>query len=75
MNEEIGQLAGSIWRTLDASGEMTMTQLKKEIAAGTTLFDWAIGWLAREDKIELTLAKRTFRVCLKGWHPQRANAA
>jgi len=60
---------------LDANGEMTLTRLKKETAAGSTLFDWAIGWLAREDKIELTFEKRSFRVCLKGWHPQSANAA
>jgi hypothetical protein len=75
MNEEIGAMAGAIWKKLDSSGEMTLTRLKKEIAAGSALFDWAIGWLAREDKIELTLNKRTFRVCLKGWHPQTANAA
>jgi len=75
MNEEIGKIAGAIWRALDAEGEMTLTSLKKEIGAGNTLFDWAIGWLAREDKIELTLEKRSFRVCLKGWHPQRASAA
>ena len=75
MNEEIGQLAGSIWRTLDANGEMTLTELKKEAAAGTTLFDWAIGWLAREDKIMLTAEKRSVRVCLKGWHTQSMHAA
>ena len=75
MNEEIGRMAGAIWKTLDANGEMTLTRLKKETAAGSTLFDWAIGWLAREDKIELTFEKRSFRVCLKGWHPQSANAA
>ena len=76
MNEEIGLVAGAIWKTLDANGEMTLTSLRKEIAAENMLFDWAIGWLAREDKIELTFTKkRAFRVCLKGWHPQRANAA
>jgi len=75
MNEEIGRVAGSIWRALDANGEMTLTSLKKRIDAGTSLFDWAIGWLAREDKIELTLEKRSCHVCLKGWQPQRANAA
>jgi len=29
------------------------------------LFDWAIGWLAREDKIAITPEKRSFRVQLK----------
>jgi len=75
MNEKIGGVAGSIWRTLEANGEMTLTSLKKKVDAGASLFDWAIGWLAREDKIDLTLEKRSYRVCLKGWHSQRANAA
>jgi hypothetical protein len=75
MNEEIGRVAGSIWRTLEANGEMTLTSLKKKIDAGTSLFDWAIGWLAREDKIDLKLEKRSYHVCLKGWQRHRANAA
>ena len=75
MNEEIGKVAGAIWRALETNGQMTLAKLKKEVDSGPSLFDWAIGWLAREDKIELTFEKRTFRVCLKGWQPQRANAA
>ncbi len=75
MNEEIGKAAGSIWHVLEAKGEMTLTKLKKEIGTSGPVFDWAIGWLAREDKIDLTRDKRVFRVCLKGWHQQRANAA
>ena len=73
MNERIGRVAGSIWRTLEANGPMTLTMLKKEIEAEPSLFDWAIGWLAREDKIELTREKRSVHVCLTGvgstWSP------
>jgi Winged helix-turn-helix domain (DUF2582) len=75
MNEQIGKVAGSIWHTLEANGEMTFAKLKKEVGAAGPLFDWAIGWLAREDKIDLTQEKRTFRACLKGWREQKANAA
>ena len=75
MSEEIGTMAGAIWQTLEANGEMTLTKLKKELKAGSPLFDWAIGWLAREDKIILTMAKRTTRVSLKGWHTQSVHAA
>jgi hypothetical protein len=49
--------------------------LKKELNAASPLFDWAIGWLAREDKIMLTTEKRTTRICLKGWHTQSMHAA
>jgi Winged helix-turn-helix domain (DUF2582) len=75
MTEEIGTMAGAIWRTLEANGEMTLTKLKKELKAASPHFDWAIGWLAREDKILLTRDKRTTRVCLKGWHTQSVHAA
>ena len=75
MNEEIGTMAGAIWQTLEANGEMTLAKLKKELNAESPLFDWAIGWLAREDKIMLTAEKRSVRVCLKGWHTQSVHAA
>jgi hypothetical protein len=75
MSEEIGTMAGVIWHTLEANGEMTLATLKKELKAGSPLFDWAIGWLAREDKIMLTTKKRITRICLKGWHTQSMHAA
>jgi Winged helix-turn-helix domain (DUF2582) len=75
MIEEIGAVAGAVWHTLDGNGEMTLAKLKKEVQAEGPLFDWAIGWLAREDKIELTRDKRSIRVWLKGKEPRRANAA
>ena len=75
MSEEIGTMAGAIWQTLEANGEMTLTKLKKELKAKSPLFDWAIGWLAREDKIILTAEKRTIRVSLKGWHTESVHAA
>ena len=49
MSEEIGTMAGAIWHALEANGEMTMAKLKKDVKATSPLFDWAIGWLARED--------------------------
>jgi hypothetical protein len=75
MIEEIGIAAGAIWQTLDTNGELTLAKLKKEVKAEGPLFDWAIGWLAREDKIEMSRDKRSTRVWLKGRVAQRANAA
>ncbi len=51
MSEEIGTMAGAIWHALEANGAMPVAKLKRELKAGSPLFDWAIGWLAREDKI------------------------
>jgi len=75
MNETIGTLAGAIWQALETNGETTLPKLKKELNAASPLFDWAIGWLAREDKIMLTADKRSTRVCLKGWHTQSMHVA
>ncbi|MGH9680373.1 MAG: winged helix-turn-helix domain-containing protein [Candidatus Acidiferrales bacterium] len=75
MNEEIGKVAGNIWRTLDVKGQMTVASLKKEIQSEPFLFDCAVGWLAREDKIDLTREKRSWLVSLRGWQARAANAA
>jgi hypothetical protein len=66
MSEEIGTMAGAIWHTLEANGEMPLAKLKKELKARSPLLEWAIGWLAREDKITLTSKKQSTFVSLKG---------
>jgi Winged helix-turn-helix domain (DUF2582) len=65
MQEEIGITAGAIWQALDANGEMSLAALKKEVNGKAPIIDWAIGWLAREDKIVLTRQKRSYLIRLK----------
>jgi winged helix-turn-helix protein DUF2582 len=64
MQEEIGTTAGAIWKILHAKGELSLSQLKKETKAKPPVFDWAIGWLARENKIAFKQQKRSIRVRL-----------
>jgi hypothetical protein len=64
MHEEIGTTAGAIWQALKTKGELSLAQLKKDIKGTPPLFDWAIGWLAREGKIVITPAGRSFRIQL-----------
>jgi hypothetical protein len=64
MQEKIGSTAGMIWHTLDAKGDLSLAQLKKEVNGKTPIFDWAIGWLAREDKVVITQEKRSFCIRL-----------
>jgi Winged helix-turn-helix domain (DUF2582) len=64
MFDEIGDSAGAIWHALKDNGEMTLSQLKKEVKGKTPIFDWSVGWLAREGKIIIELDKRSFRVRL-----------
>lgn len=65
MNEAIGNTAGAIWEALDSKGELSLADLKKAVKGKAPLFDWAIGWLAREEKVIITPDKRSFRVRLK----------
>jgi hypothetical protein len=65
MQKEIGATAGLIWETLHKNGELSLAQLKREVKAKAPVFDWAIGWLAREDKILIARDKRSLRFRLK----------
>lgn len=65
MINDIGTTAGMIWQVLDRDGELSLAEMKKEMNAKAPLFDWAIGWLAREDKIVVTKVKQTVRISLK----------
>jgi len=68
MHDEIGNAAGEIWHALNGKGELSLARLKSTVKAKTPVFDWAIGWLAREDKVAITREKRSFRVELKHTH-------
>jgi hypothetical protein len=74
MREEIGTTAGAIWHALNANGELSLRGLKEQIEAKSPLFEWAIGWLAREDKIVIKRHQRSYRVCLNDAHARSAGA-
>ncbi len=65
MEEEIGKTAGAIWDALNTRGEQSLSELKKAVKGNESTFDWAIGWLARENQIVITPEKRSFRIRLK----------
>jgi hypothetical protein len=65
IQNEIGEAAGKVWQVLSANGPQAVAQLKKKVGETTELLLFALGWLAREDKVEITQAKKGFRVQLK----------
>lgn len=75
MHEQIGTTAGAIWQALNTKGELSLAQLKKALEGEPPLFDWAIGWLAREDKIVITQERRSFRIRLREQKAQAAAAS
>ncbi|MEK7312107.1 MAG: winged helix-turn-helix domain-containing protein [Chloroflexota bacterium] len=63
--QKVGEAAGLIWQAIDSQGPLKMTALKKLLKINDTILNMALGWLAREDKIEMTASGRTFLVQLK----------
>lgn len=62
---QVGELAGQIWHTLSDQGPQTLAQLKKKVNGSGELVGFALGWLAREDKIDITQDKKSLKVALK----------
>jgi hypothetical protein len=70
MNEEhkmneIGTIAGKIWETINAEGEVTVSKLLKLTDEKRDLVLMALGWLAREDKLEAETRKNATFYSLK----------
>lgn len=59
----IGNNAGVIWNVLNANGKMTETKLKKETGLGSADFYTALGWLAREGKLNVVVEERCSKSC------------
>jgi len=52
MKHKIGETAGKIWMLLDAKGELNIAQIPKLLKEKSMVVYQAVGWLAREEKIE-----------------------
>ena len=66
MNEMIGTNAGAIWTALSENGAMNTKDLKKAATIKTDKDLYlAMGWLLREDKINVTEADKVITVELK----------
>ena len=61
MTEDIGKTAGLIWEFLGKQKTpITLTALKKEVSASSTILMMALGWLAREGKINIDISDESF---------------
>jgi len=59
----IGNNAGILWNVLNANGKMTETKLKKESGLASAEFYTALGWLAREGKLEVVVETKCGKNC------------
>jgi hypothetical protein len=51
MKVKIGEAAGRVWETLAAKNEVGLEQLPRMLKLKSDITYQALGWLAREDKI------------------------
>ena len=59
----IGNNAGLVWNALNSNGKMTETKLKKETGLASADFYAALGWLAREGKLNTVVETRCGKDC------------
>ena len=65
LQEQIGQSAGQIYNYLNSNGESTFSKIKKELDLKGNFADLGLGWLAREDKVEISKKGASVSVRLK----------
>jgi hypothetical protein len=65
MNEEIGRIAGEIWHLLKDRDEMSLSGVVMALNTSQSTAYMALGWLAREDKLEFVKKRRGIVVRLK----------
>lgn len=61
----IGETAGTIWRILSEKGPTTMAKLIKAVGEPRDTVIMALGWLARENKIDIEQDGRSHKVSLR----------
>lgn len=62
---DIGSVAGEIWGLLAKGEGLSLSAIKKSVAAPSDVVLAAVGWLAREDKLDFSTIGRTLKVTLK----------
>lgn len=65
INPKVGGTAGEIWNLLNDQGPQTFSELKKKLGETSEMIGFALGWLAREDKVEISQDKKKLKVALK----------
>jgi len=66
LEQSIGQSAGQIYNYLaENEGQSTFSKIKKELDLGGNFAELGLGWLAREDKIELAKSGNSLKIKLR----------
>jgi len=61
----IGDVAGDVWQLLAEQSGQSLAAIKKSIDAPADVVMAAVGWLAREEKLEFEQSGRSVKVSLR----------
>jgi hypothetical protein len=65
MKESIGNAAGIIWEFLDRqSGPVNLAALKRSLDLSSNLLMMGLGWLTREDKLDIEVSGNSYSISL-----------
>lgn len=62
---QVGDTAGLVWHLLDEQGTLSLGKLAKKVKAPRDIVMQAVGWLAREGKVDIQESKRGRVVTLR----------
>jgi hypothetical protein len=66
VSAQIGEAAGAVWRALEGGTSWTtLTQLRNRTALTNDMLQRAIGWLAREGKLQFEITGRIVKVMIR----------
>jgi hypothetical protein len=65
MRDVIGDAAGKIWHYLNENGDASVTKVTTETGLGKNEVQRAIGWLLKEDKLNIETIGRAETLSLK----------
>jgi winged helix-turn-helix protein DUF2582 len=63
--QQIGETAGAVWHALNENGSLSLAKLAERVGGNRDLVMQAVGWLAREGKIDIAETKRGRVVSLR----------
>lgn len=56
--QQIGETAGAVWQALHENGPLSYAKVVERVGGNRDVVMQAVGWLAREGKIEITESRR-----------------
>jgi hypothetical protein len=66
LSAQIGEAAGLVWRALEGSTSwVTVSQLRNRTAISADMIQRALGWLARESKVQFQVSGKIVKVMLR----------